>query len=89
MESLHNVNVIMTLIATKASMLVTKCLRVTQVCNFMWMCILFVFKDSDSVRSKSENDKPPKPEILHTLKATQNKLFQAIIVNIKDFSMAR
>ena len=35
------------------------------------------------------NDKPLKPEIFHTLKATQNKSFQAIIVNIKDFSMAR
>ena len=33
------------------------------------------------------NDKPLKPEILHT--ATQNKSFQAITVNIKDFSMAR
>ena len=35
------------------------------------------------------NDKPLKPDILHTLKATQNKSFQATIVNIKDFSMAR
>ena len=35
------------------------------------------------------NDKPLKPEIFHTLKATQNKSFQTIIVNIKDFSMAR
>ena len=35
------------------------------------------------------NDKPLKPEIFHTLKATQNKLFQATTVNIKDFSMAR
>ena len=30
-----------------------------------------------------------KPEILYTLKATQNKSFQATTVNIKDFSMAR
>ena len=35
------------------------------------------------------NDKPLKPEIFHTLKATQNKVFQATTVNIKDFSMAR
>ena len=35
------------------------------------------------------NDKSLKPEILHTLKATQNKSFQATTVNIKDFSMAR
>ena len=35
------------------------------------------------------NDKPLKPEILHTLKETQNKSFQAITVNFKDFSMAR
>ena len=35
------------------------------------------------------NDKPLKPEILHTLKATQNVSFQVIIVNIKDYSMAR
>ena len=34
------------------------------------------------------NDKPLKPEIFHTLKPTQNKLFQAATVNIKDFSMA-
>ena len=31
------------------------------------------------------NDKPLKPEILHTLKATQNKSFKATTVNIKDF----
>ena len=30
-----------------------------------------------------------KPEILHALKATQNKSFHATTVNIKDFSMAR
>ena len=35
------------------------------------------------------NDKPLKPEVLHTLKAIQNKSFQATTVNIKDFSMAR
>ena len=39
---------------------------------------------SNSYRS----NKPLKPEIFHTLKATQTKSFQAVNVNIKDFSIA-
>ena len=31
------------------------------------------------------NDKPLKPEILHTLKTTQNKSFQAKLLTLKTF----
>ena len=36
---------------------------------------------------KIDNDKPPKPKTIQTLKACKNEQFYAIILRIKSFSM--